>query len=210
MSTPIKSLEKSLKFHKFYWFFWTPCSFLGASLKAVSSIDSMATAYTPFQYGGLLLVVFLLYCLVEVAFVFAPVIIFFGFWHWKKLAWYVLMFLSVSNSICTPLLFFFKTYDTATIVGKILGVCFDLFTIYYYTKHKHSFIGQSSKCTPSAVQNEIICPHCSGSLPVGCKFCSFCGSLLVPKLQYCSECGKELPLESNFCTQCGTRILRIQ
>lgn len=207
MSTPIKPLEKPLIFHKFYWFFLTPCSFVGASIKAVTSVGNMATAYTPFQHGGLLLAVFLLYCLMEAAFVSAPAVIFFGFWRWKKLAWYVLMFLSISNSICTPLLFFFKTYDTATIAGKILGVCLDLFTIYYYRKHKNLFIGQSAKSTPSADLNEITCLNCGGSLPAGCKFCSFCGASLAPKLQYCRICGKELPIDSKFCSQCGTKNL---
>jgi len=206
------SNNNSLKFHKFIWYVWMPFSFLAAALNAYSALHNFSINFSPFQHGGLLLALFLLYCLVEVLFVAAPVAVFIGFCGWKKYAWYILMLLSLSNVFFSFILIplNFQSYDAASLLGKLCGVVLDLFILYYYWKRKHLFGILSptrSESTNNTIASNVVCHHCGHSLPMSSKFCAFCGASINPTPHFCRECGLELPAQCKFCPKCGTQAM---
>lgn len=54
-----------------------------------------------------------------------------------------------------------------------------------------------------AASNTVICPECSGQVPVGQKFCGECGAKMERK---CPTCGKTWDVFQKFCGECGTKL----
>jgi len=209
VSDTMQNNNMPLRFHKFIWYVWIPYSILSAIYVACTRLYGYLTVYTPFEYGGLLLLIFLLYSLFEALFVAAPIAIFVGFFRWKKYAWYILMILKLSNVICSPLLIIFQSYDATTIVIKLLRIAFDCFILYYYWHRRHLFKINFPKSKISVSPSTRIadtCYKCGHSLPARNKFCPFCGTSLSTPPSFCKECGLKLPLNSKFCPQCGTQV----
>lgn len=176
-----------LKFHKFIWYFWQPISLLGAVYNAWDAIAEWIGYLSASAVFAQILVV-TLGCLIEFALVLAPILIFLGFFRWKPYAWFILMFLSLSNVICTPLLLVFNlsNYDIATILGKCSGVGLDIIILLYYWHRRRLFSVNILTLSPSYTKNPEVAKQVQ---------------------YYCHKCGNKLIPNSAFCHKCGTRIL---
>lgn len=170
-----------LKFHKFIWFVWMPLSFLVAIYNAWEAIFEFweicfATAET------LLHLIFIFECLMEGAFVVAPLLIFVGFFKWKSYAWYILMFLSLSNVICSSgfLLFSTEYEDLASLLGRFSGILIDLVILFYYWNRRVLFNVRRRKngaLKEDQIRKDEIfyCHSCGNRVQAGSKFCNLCG-----------------------------------
>lgn len=173
-----------LRFHKFIWFVWMPFSLLVAVLNAWEAIVGFL-GFLP-TTDSVALTAIVVGCLLEMAFVVAPVLIFIGFFRWKKFSWYILLFLSVSNIVCSP--FFLpdtiKTEGVASATGSIFGVILDIITVVYYWKRQRLF-----GIDVPAFTKKLYCLNADANDQ---KYCRFCGCKLPPKSVFCNFCGKKL------------------
>ena len=131
-------------------------------------------------------------CLMEFAFVLAPLLVFIGFFGWKKYAWYILMFLSLSNVVCSPLGNWIS-YDLATILGKCTGIGLDVIILLYYWKKRQLFnvnIGKEQSAKHSKV---LIDRGVNINTSQAIAFCHKCGNKLASGSRFCNKCGTRIP-----------------
>jgi ribosomal protein L40E len=126
-------------------------------------------------------------CLVEVAFVMAPLLIFLGFFNWKPYSWYILMFLSISNVVCFPFaILSIKEYEElASMLVRLSSTLLDVVIIPYYWKRRKLFnikLFAGKKTAGETTQKE------------------------KQEYMYCIYCGNKLPPNSVFCNKCGRRV----
>lgn len=176
--------ETPLKFHKFIWYVWMPLSLVVAIYTAWESISEFI-GYILLAPEITIVLLCIFSCLVKVAFVLAPALIFIGFFKWRAYSWYILMFLSISNVVCSPLLLLFtKEYEgLASMLGKISGILIDIFIILYYWKRRklfniNLFVKRSvaGETTQKRNNDYMFCHHCGNKLPQNSVFCNKCGT----------------------------------
>ncbi len=173
-------------FHKFIWFIWMPLSFIAASVRAYEVFSSNYAKYSPFfnePRGGVLIAMLVLFNLMELCFVVAPVLVFIGFFKLRKYAWVILVLESASNIIFTPILMLYKNYDGPTILGKLLGAALDIAIVMYYWRKRELFGFGSKKTEQYAVVPEV-----------------------SPSYMFCSECGCRVSSDFNYCDNCGAKL----
>ena len=181
-----------LKFHKFIWYVWQPFSLLSALITAIGAITKFL-GYLSLSSDARVLILVILGCLMEVAFVLSPALIFIGFFKWKNYAWYILMYLSISNILFSTIMLPFRAFEIFSFLGKIFGIAMDVIIAIYYWNRRLLFnvhLPKQKKKSPIKETPPVVPP---GSSPVeGQNYCRFCGNKLPPESVFCSFCGKKL------------------
>lgn len=186
MRTYTSIADTPLRFHKFIWYVWQPFSLLIAIYNAWEAIAGFLE-YPLLSANFSAVILFAILSLAELAFVLAPILIFVGFFKWKAYAWYILMFLSVSNAVSQPLLILgnLSTEDVPSLLGRVMGVAIDVIIALYYWKRRALF----NIHLLQEKEQEIKMPEATED-----------------PYYFCHNCGNKLPLNSLFCNQCGTKI----
>ena len=178
-----------LKFHKFIWFVWMPLSFLVAVYTAWEAIwELWKICFETTEIVVELFFIFVSGCLIEIPFVVLPILVFIGFFRWKKYAWYILMFLSLSNVICSSglILFRMEYYELSAMLGKVSGIAIDIIILFYYWNRRVLFnVGRRKNKSLKEVQ------------------------MPRDELNYCHFCGNRVQAGSQFCNMCGEKLRRV-
>lgn len=168
------------KFHRFIWYFWMPASLIVACINAYSAIAEALDYLVP--PISAVIIPFLVLTLLEAGFVLAPILIFIGFFKWRKYAWLILMFLSVSNIITSPILMLLNTTFS---FGKVVGIVIDIVIVIYYWKRRALFSVYWGNA-------KFLQKTSTGEKNLESNFCRFCGKKLPPESIFCNACGKKL------------------
>lgn len=190
-----------LKFHKFIWYVCMPISFLIAIRTAVLRITSIAKSYSNIDENQFATIVSL-YIIFELVFIVIPVLVFVGFFRWKKYSWYLLVIKSIVNILCNPISLFLnlEILDGASVVGRVARFATDIFIVIYYWKRRRLFdVNFKFKVNVSvsfrdadAVPNVNYVAETPVESGNQILYCRQCGETLISGAHYCRFCGTEV------------------